>query len=608
MQQEQSKYLCRMLQMDPGTFYASNIRSLDKAHKKLVEKRLGLAWLRLFCIIAIIAMLYFLPFEWYLLLPITLLWLMGFRWLILHDLTNKERINHNRQLYNICHTEVKALQHNFSSFDDGARHQPHDHVYANDLDIFGKGSLFQFSNRTVSEPGSAQLAAWMLQPASTADILLRQDAVNELSQKIDDWQELQAFGKNDSISFQSFKKLEAWKHTDPSFAPAYFKWIRWILPLISVSVTVATIAGWLPMNVFYGTMFMMFLVAGWLEKKIKLIHDQLGKMVGELDTLSKSIAHIESLKLESELLKTIQASYVSPHQKASKSLASLKKILDRLDLRLNIVLVVPLNLLFLWNFQQTLFLEAWKKDHNADIRNWFLNLGILEALGSFAVMRFNHPQYSFPKISGEHFTIEATNMGHPLIPADKRVNNDIRLHPGEFIMLVTGSNMAGKSTYLRSVGVNSVLALAGAPVCATNFKVSSVQLLSSMRVADNLQESTSTFYAELKKLKTIIEKVNAGEKVFILLDEILRGTNSSDRHTGSEALIKQLIQHKATAIIATHDLGLAELEKNYPLALENFHFDVQVSGEELYFDYKLKPGICTSMNASILMKKIGIEM
>ncbi|MEO8720997.1 MAG: DNA mismatch repair protein MutS, partial [Ginsengibacter sp.] len=176
------------------------------------------------------------------------------------------------------------------------------------------------------------------------------------------------------------------------------------------------------------------------------------------------------------------------------------------------------------------------------------------------------------------------------------------------LMLITGSNMAGKSTYLRSIGVNTVLAMAGAPVCAETFTISHVQLISSMRVTDNLEESTSTFYAELKKLKTIIEKVNAGEKVFILLDEILRGTNSLDRHTGSKALIKQLIKKKAAAIIATHDLELANLKNEFAENILNYHFDAQVSNDELFFDYQLKPGICQSLNASILMRKIGIEL
>ena len=249
-----------------------------------------------------------------------------------------------------------------------------------------------------------------------------------------------------------------------------------------------------------------------------------------------------------------------------------------------------------------------KNDQQKNINTWFDTLAQIEALNSLAVLHFNEPRWVFPTIVPGYFFIEGTEMGHPLIPKSKRVNNDIEIkHEGE-LMLVTGSNMAGKSTYLRSIGVNVVLAMAGAPVCAKAFKVSHVQIISSMRITDNLAESTSTFYAELKKLKTIIEKVNNKEKVFILLDEILRGTNSLDRHTGSVALVKQLIKNDAAAIIATHDLELAKLKEEYPENILNYHFDVQVSNDELYFDYRLKPGVCTSLNASILMKKIGIEL
>jgi DNA mismatch repair ATPase MutS len=232
----------------------------------------------------------------------------------------------------------------------------------------------------------------------------------------------------------------------------------------------------------------------------------------------------------------------------------------------------------------------------------------MEVLNSVSNFAFNNPGFTFPVFEESHFSLEAKNMGHPLIPAARRINNDINIDHLSEIMLVTGSNMAGKSTYLRSVGVNVILAMCGAPVCASTFRLSPVQVISSMRIADNLAESTSTFYAELKKLKTIIDKVNKGEKVFILLDEILRGTNSLDRHTGSIALLKQLIRNNTVGIIATHDVELADLKKEYPGNIVNYHFDVQVNNEELYFDYKLKEGVCTSMNASILMKKIGIEM
>ncbi|HVG42889.1 MAG TPA: hypothetical protein VM888_14855, partial [Chitinophagaceae bacterium] len=198
--------------------------------------------------------------------------------------------------------------------------------------------------------------------------------------------------------------------------------------------------------------------------------------------------------------------------------------------------------------------------------------------------------------------------GHPLIPDENRVTSDFSLTGTGKIALITGSNMAGKSTFLRSLGSTIILAQLGAPVSAAAMELCPVQLMSSMRIADNLAENTSTFYAELKKLKTIIEAVNRHEPIFVLLDEILRGTNSLDRHTGSKALIKQLVKENAVAVIATHDVDLAAIENNTDAAIENYHFDVQVEGEELYFDYKLKEGVCTSLNASILMKKIGINL
>jgi DNA mismatch repair ATPase MutS len=304
----------------------------------------------------------------------------------------------------------------------------------------------------------------------------------------------------------------------------------------------------------------------------------------------------------------LQQDFANESMPASAGIARLKQILDRMDLRFNLVLVVPLNVLLLWNIQQALSLDKWKSAYDQRVRKWFNSLGDWEALASFGVLRFNQPEWVFPTVVPDHFFIKATTLGHPLIAPQKRVNNEIDIEQKAAVMLVTGSNMAGKSTYLRSIGINIILAMAGAPVCAKTFECSAVQLMSSMRIADNLEESTSTFYAELKKLKTIIEKVNEKSPVFILLDEILRGTNSLDRHTGSKALIKQLIAKEAAAVLATHDVDLAALQSEYPSHIFNYHFDVQVNGEELYFDYQLKPGVCKSLNASILMKKIGIEI
>jgi DNA mismatch repair ATPase MutS len=239
---------------------------------------------------------------------------------------------------------------------------------------------------------------------------------------------------------------------------------------------------------------------------------------------------------------------------------------------------------------------------------WIAALAEMECLASLGNLAFNHPRWCFPVFTEEPGVFISDELGHPLIEESKRVSSNFSTKGPAQISLITGSNMAGKSTFLRSVGVNTVLAMAGGPVCAQKLLISNLRVISSMRVSDNLEESTSTFYAELKKLKYIIESVNRKEKVLLLLDEILRGTNSADRHTGSTALIRQLVQHGAVGLVATHDLELASLEQDYPSHIHNYHFDVQVENEELFFDYLLKKGVCTSMNASLLMKKIGIEL
>jgi DNA mismatch repair ATPase MutS len=304
----------------------------------------------------------------------------------------------------------------------------------------------------------------------------------------------------------------------------------------------------------------------------------------------------------------LQEKLLGNEQKASSQISNLKDILNRFDVRLNVLLFTILNTLFLWDVWQIRSLFGWKKQHNLQLKNWMATIAEIELINTLSIIHFNHPTWIFPTIVDPHFTFQAKGLGHPLLPIDKSVTNAFTTEGTGKIVLITGSNMAGKSTFLRAVGCNVVLALMGAPVCAEQLTLSPIKLLSSMRIADNLAESTSTFYAELKKLKSIIESVNNHEKVLVLLDEILRGTNSLDRHTGSKALIKQFIRQNTIAILATHDVSLADESLVFPENITNYHFDVQVANDELFFDYQLKSGVCKSLNASILMRKIGIEM
>ena len=317
---------------------------------------------------------------------------------------------------------------------------------------------------------------------------------------------------------------------------------------------------------------------------------------------------LEHKNYSARLLQQLQQSVRGNNETASVQIKNLKGLLNRFEVRLNIFLFIFLNSFLLWDVWQMRALNKWRAQNKSSVYHWYSFITEFEVLNSLATLHFNQPQWAFPQFTHQHFTFNGEAVGHPLIQTEKRVVSSFSLEGIAKVALVTGSNMAGKSTFLRSLGINIVLANMGAPVCAKSVMLSPVQLLSSMRIADNLAESTSTFYAELKKLKTIIEAVNSHLPVFILLDEILRGTNSLDRHTGSSALIRQLIRNNAVAVIATHDVELAKMEKEYPGSISNYHFDVQVSNGELYFDYKLKEGVCTSLNASILMKKIGIDM
>jgi DNA mismatch repair ATPase MutS len=598
------------MEMEPNNYYNQRIAVLKAGLKKLQQKKSVFGWLRFGSIAAIIAAFYILWSlgVWYTIAAAVALLAIFIR-LLYADLKNKEAITHITNLININNDELKFLSGDYYEFPAGDEHILSDHLYANDLDIFGKASLFQYINRASSEMGSAQLGEYLKFPALRKLILKRQVAVKELAKKVEWIQDLQAKGKEKKITFVTKRRLDNWMAEPPVFSKFKpWKLLRYLLPAIIISIVTLYIFDAVSSGIFYFFLLLYAAIAYQINKYVAPVHETLSKIADEIDIFSLSIEHIENATFESPLLKELQSALFYQNKNVSKDIDKLHKLLDKLDLRYNLVLSLPLNILLLWNLQQMLGLENWKSEQQKNIDKWFNTLAHTEALNSLGMLCFNKPVWAFPQIADDYFFIEGKEVGHPLISKDKRINNNIEIkHNGE-LMLVTGSNMAGKSTYLRSIGVNVILAMAGSPVCAADFKVSHVQVISSMRITDNLAESTSTFYAELKKLKTIIEKVNTGERVFILLDEILRGTNSLDRHTGSVALVKQLIKHHTAAIIATHDLELAKIKDEFPDNIVNYHFDVQVSGDELYFDYRLKPGVCNSLNASILMKKIGIEL
>ena len=534
--------------------------------------------------------------------------LIAFFIFLFRDLKNNNDIKNTEILLRINEQEIQVLQHQYTHLPDGLEYKPAVHDYANDLDIFGKASLYQYINRTTAEQAGQLLSEWLLAPAANEAIIARQEAVKELNQKQEWRQQLQAIGTAKKMTIETERRIERWLQEENKFSGTVWKVIRVLYPIITLSILFLFLINVIPTSLFTLLFVLFIAVSSFLSKIVTPVYNQLTKITGEVETLSDSILHIEKEKFNTNLLQRLQLSFQQGDLKASGTILQLKSILDRFDFRLNIVVFVPLNAFLLWDLQQILLLEKWKVTNKQQVKKWYDGLAAFESLSTLGNLSFNHPGWCFPVLADNKGIFVTEEMGHPLIPTDKIVNNTFSTDGTGKINLVTGSNMAGKSTFLRSIGVNTVLAMAGAPICAEQLTLHPSRIISTMRVNDNLEESTSTFYAELKKLKTIIEAVNNGENVFLLLDEILRGTNSLDRHTGSEALLKQLIKHNAVGLLATHDLELAKLINQYPTNITNYHFDVQVNNEKLYFDYKLKRGICQSMNASLLMKKIGIEL
>jgi hypothetical protein len=590
--------------------YQQQLDKFNTLLAQLQKRRSNLGWLRfaVFIVTMIAAYQVFTTFGLAGLVP-TAAGIGLLLYLVSVDVANNARIRNTQTLIQINEEELQALDHLFMERENGDPLIPAEHAYANDLDILGHASIYQWASRCYTQQGRQLLANNLLHPLPAKDVLSRQEAVKELAGMLDWRQQWQAHSMHTTVTISTEQKIKTWlQEEDTHFIHPVWKSVVLIYSIITVGSAMAAMIGYIPGPMF-STLFLLYLITSLIISRNAIKpYMKLNGIVKETATLQSLVDWLGSLNASSPHLVKLQEDIKGESDTAGAALNELKNILDRFDQRNNIAGLLFFNAFLLWDARQMMALNAWRQKNKPGAARWFAAVAEMEVLHSLSTLHFDHAEWCFPQFTQQHFTLEGENIGHPLLPDKQRVNNDFKLDGTARIGLITGSNMAGKSTFLRSLGVNIVLAQTGAPVCARQFLLSPVQLVSSMRIADNLAENTSTFYAELKKLRTIIDMVKAHLPVFILLDEILRGTNSYDRHKGSAALIRQLIREKAVAVIATHDVELAQLESTYPLSIENYHFDVEVEGEELYFDYKLKKGVCKSLNASILMKKIGIDL
>jgi DNA mismatch repair ATPase MutS len=512
------------------------------------------------------------------------------------------------ELGRINEEEILALERRFNGFYPGKEYMDSGHGYTSDLDIFGEHSLFQYLNRTSISSGRDRLAAWLKEPAPREEILGRQEAIRELADRIDWRQKLLATGRMSEETRDDYIQLQRWLNEETfMISNRFYRAMIWILPSLTFLSLILAIQ-WIPYNVPVFLLLLQLGLVGLNLRRINHHHNQLSRKYHLIDKFSSMILLVETENFRCEYLERLKAGLGSSGINAGSQLRYLSRLVMQFDRRLNMIMGVVLNGLLMWDLHCMFRLEKWKSSNAKEVERWFGILGEFEALSSLANYAFNHPDSVYPEFPSEGVIIEADAIGHPLIPEDENVRNDLKISkPGDFI-LVTGSNMAGKSTFLRSVGVNMVLAGAGAPVIAARLKWTPVRILTSMRVSDSLNERESTFYAELKRLKMILDVLKTGGKVMVILDEILKGTNSRDKHFGSEMFIRQLIREESTGLIATHDLELSRLEEEFPEQLFNYCFEVKIEQEEFVYDYKLRRGVCQTLNATELMKKMGISI
>jgi hypothetical protein len=527
---------------------------------------------------------------------------------ILHErMLKKQRFNNTFIL--TLEQELEACNGKHSSFDGGIEFTDPTHIYATDLDIFGNHSLFQALNRTTSFLAKSTLSVWLLNSLNEKkEILLRQESIKELS-SLPEWRlQMRTHGLLADENPNDLDSLFNWLKLNPLFAGKRFQVAIWLIPVLSVSSIVLLSAGILTYQLFLIYLLMVLGFAGFYTKRINRRHMMLSRKVELLEKYADRFRMVEDTSFKSSLMLKHQQSLQQNNHTASGGIHKLGRITASLDTRLNLLAGFVLNFILLWDIRQMRRLEQWQQTHKDTAPLWFDTLAQTEALASMAAFNYANPEFIFPVIDETKFSVLAENAGHPLIPSLGRVDNTIEIVGEGRFNIITGANMAGKSTYLRTIGVNMVLALAGAPVCAKSFTCYPAPIFTSLRTTDSLSSNTSYFYAELLRLKALIDRLNAGEKLFILLDEILKGTNSTDKQAGSKALLTQLIGLNASGFIATHDLELGSLATTFPERVRNFHFESEIKGDELFFDYKLKPGIARNMNATFLMQRMGITI
>lgn len=537
-----------------------------------------------------------------------ILFSLSFGWAIKRysRLTWKSKLE--EKLVEINRDELSALEGDHTSFDSGERYRDPAHDFSHDIDIFGPGSIYRYVNRTSTLLGPDILADCLRSPYEVSSgFKRRREAIGELAGMTEWRQQFQALGKINPVSKVDADRLRKWLAEEPRFSGRlFYRIIIYLMPAITFLLLILMISGTVHYSLFLLSVILNLFVLTLNLRLINTMHALVSRQYAFLATVHTQLEHVQEMQFKSPILEELRASLSAEGIPAVTMIRNLAEVIKAFDSRLNMVAGVMLNALFLWDYHCTFRLERWKQVARPHLSGWFDSLGKIDALSSLANYAFNNPSYCYPELSEGNVYLDATMLGHQLIEESTRVANDFRIERNGLIFMITGANMSGKSTFLRTVAVNLVLAMNGAPVCASRFQFTPARIFTSMRTTDSLSEHESYFLAELRRLKQLKENLEQKIETFFILDEILKGTNSRDKSEGSRMFIEKLLKFGATGIVATHDVSLASLEKKYPSGIRNLCFEITIEGADVLFDYTLRDGVTTRMNAALLMKQQGI--
>ncbi|SHJ27705.1 MutS-related protein [Aquimarina spongiae] len=585
----------------PKEFYSAQI-ALHHTSLKKVKKQLAVSsTIRLLVFLAIAATIYLGYPNTQIILGAIGIGIVVFIFLVNRhtDLSYTKR--KLEKLIQINQLELDVFDGDVSRLSSGKEFIDTTHPFSHDIDLFGDRSFFQYANRTTTEAGTSMLAQSLT--ANTIDAIPeKQKAIQNVS-KLAEWR--QDFWATASLVQVTvpIAKIQKWLDGFTPFLPKIMRVLPVIVSAISAILVVLLFLNIITLQVLVFWFFIGLAITGTQIKKINALYNDANKVKDTFEQYYKLVSKIENTEFEATLLKEKQQLVISEKEKASQTLKHFASILNAFDQRNNMMFGVLANGLLLWDIIQSYRIEQWIAKNRHHVSQWFEVIAFFDAYNSLGNFAFNHPDYVYPEITEGAHIIKAQQLGHPMLATAKRVDNDITILKEQFF-IITGANMAGKSTFLRTVALQIMMSNIGLPICATSCEYNPIKLISSMRTADSLTDDASYFFSELTQLKKIVDALEQDD-YFIILDEILKGTNSKDKAAGSRKFVEKLVAAKATGIIATHDLSLCEIAEELD-QVQNRFFDAQIVNDELYFDYRFKDGICQNMNASFLLKKMGI--